>query len=400
MRVRVGKLLAVILMQTFGLLVLLSLHLYCGRKQEVPISPFSIPPGINGSWLTEKGCCSEPTNSVDIDRVHVQLISSTQASIPQDMFEGTVSSDETGTSQPTTVQPKTMGGLLPDKYVAHEEPEMAGSNTRILLNAPDTTSHAQRILVFSKSQKNGISSQPLAKLPSQVESRHQSSQQTDQTESLPVKEQPSITTDRTSTADRFSISPHFHFPQPKAVKPVSDILQSDWLKELKSVLKMMNSSQVTMVTSNLVYKEVLLNWLISATISAGLSLEQILVLAMDISLHKLLQERGVPSVLIQPSTFLSDATRRMGVFNWVMMTRLSIVRLLNHWQFDVANYDTDAILLRDLQPVFEQAHESKIIGTFGKFPQNLYREWGIALCTAVLMVRSSPQTGQSTVHHN
>lgn len=195
---------------------------------------------------------------------------------------------------------------------------------------------------------------------------------------------------------RFSIRPEFRFPHPRAVRSLSEILQSDWLKKLKAALRTMSTTQVTMVTSNLPYRDVLLNWLISAVVRVGIPLRSILVIAMDKTLHMLLQERSVNTVLVTPEALLSQEALVMGTFNQVMMTRLAMLRLLNHWGLDVAFYDTDAILLKDPQPVFNHHRSSGIVGVVGKFPAVLFREWRVALCTAVMLVRSSTATGSGT----
>ena len=167
---------------------------------------------------------------------------------------------------------------------------------------------------------------------------------------------------------RFVIRTGFLFPQPRAVKAVPEMAQAEWMKELQLTLSGFNSTQVTMVTSNQAYRDVLLNWLLSAIVNAKISLESILVIAMDRPVHSLLKEKGLHSVLVTPEALLTPLVQGKGVFNQVMMTRLSIIRLLNYWGYDVNNYDTDAILLRNPQPVFESHSESDIIGTFGKFP--------------------------------
>ena len=192
---------------------------------------------------------------------------------------------------------------------------------------------------------------------------------------------------------RFEIHSDFHFPHPRAVHTVREILHSDWLQKLKATLLMMPTTQVTMVTSNLPYKDVLLNWLISAVVKASIPLTSILVVAMDNPLHRLLQERGINSVLVTPDALLSLETQAMGTFTQVMMTRLALLRLLNHWGLDVAFYDTDAVLLKDPQPVLDRHRGSGIVGVMGKFPTALYKTWGVALCTAVMLVRSSTATG-------
>ena len=198
---------------------------------------------------------------------------------------------------------------------------------------------------------------------------------------------------RETVEDRFVIHPEFNFPHPRAVRSMSEILQSDWLKQLKVALHTMSTTQVTMVTSNLPYRDVLLNWLISAVVKAGIPLRDILVIAMENPLHMLLQERNVTSILVTPEALLNRATLALGTFNQVMMTRLALLRLLNHWGLDVAFYDTDAILLKDPQPVYNRHRSSGIVGVIGKFPTVLYREWRVTLCTAVMLVRSSKATG-------
>ena len=198
----------------------------------------------------------------------------------------------------------------------------------------------------------------------------------------------------TPDVERYVIRSEFLFPQPRAVKPVPEITRAEWMKDLQSTLSGFSSHQVTMVTSNQAYRDVLLNWLVSATVNAKIPPETILIIAMDRPVHSLLKEKGMQSVLVTPAALLTPAVAGRGVFNQVMMTRLSVIRLLNHWGYDVTNYDTDAILLRDPRPVFESHSESDIIGTFGKFPTLLYKEWRAALCTAVLVVRSSAKTGE------
>lgn len=51
-------------------------------------------------------------------------------------------------------------------------------------------------------------------------------------------------------------------------------------------------------------------------------------MAMDQSLHSLLVERGINSVLVRPASLLTASALKEGVFPTVMMTRLSIIRYL------------------------------------------------------------------------
>jgi len=58
------------------------------------------------------------------------------------------------------------------------------------------------------------------------------------------------------------------------------------------------SKQVTLVLANHAYQDILLNWLISATIVAKPPIENILVVALDRQLYSLLQMREVPSIYV------------------------------------------------------------------------------------------------------
>jgi hypothetical protein len=73
--------------------------------------------------------------------------------------------------------------------------------------------------------------------------------------------------------------------------------------------------------------------------------------------------------------------------------------LLNHWGFDVAMIDTDALLLKDPWPLFEKYPESGIVASQGKFPNELNAKWGTALCVGVILIRSSNQTGIYEIIH-
>lgn len=50
------------------------------------------------------------------------------------------------------------------------------------------------------------------------------------------------------------------------------------------------------------------------------------MIAMDHTLHSLLAERGINSVLVRPASLLTASALKEGVFPSVMMTRLSIIR--------------------------------------------------------------------------
>lgn len=147
---------------------------------------------------------------------------------------------------------------------------------------------------------------------------------------------------------------------------------------------------INFVSSNSLYQDVLLNWLISAVLRSGLELESVLVISLDMPLYTRLQMRGIPSVYIPLFKLIRKDTNFTKSFDRVMMLRLAVMRIISHWGFDVHNYDTDAVLLRNPQPLYDRLSRSDIIGSVGRIPEHLMMKWGITICIGVVIIRSSP----------
>ena len=194
--------------------------------------------------------------------------------------------------------------------------------------------------------------------------------------------------------NKFPFRRDFSFPQPLIMKSMQQIASSQWVCRLRQYLSDFTSDKpVALVTSNSKYTDVLLNWLISATVRSNIPLKTIMVISMEEKLHKMLVSRGIPSVFVSPSmVFLREATFSE-MFEQVMMLRLTVMRVINHFGFDVVMYDTDAVILKDPQPLYDELPNDDIIGSVGKIPEELVAEWGITICIGVVLVKSSVQTG-------
>lgn len=179
-------------------------------------------------------------------------------------------------------------------------------------------------------------------------------------------------------------------PQSRAIRPLKDVLKNDWITVLKDLVDSIPRDRaLSLVTSNMAYIDVLLNWLISATVRCHISVETIVVISLDENLHALLIKKKINSVYIPPDSLLDPDARFCVEFERVMMIRLTILRLLSHWGVDVVNYDTDAILLQDPHSLYSLHKGSDIVGSVGVIPDNLYQEWGITICIGVVLFRSS-----------
>ena len=196
----------------------------------------------------------------------------------------------------------------------------------------------------------------------------------------------------------FTIKSYFSFPLPQYTNPLPTILQSEWVHSLKDYLSTLEtgSKQVSVVTANWEHEVVLLNWLISAFLVASPPVENVLVLSLSRKLYEMLKSKNIPVIFIDPTTIIrSSATHFVRTaFSQVHIVRLSLFRLLNHWGYDVVMYDSDAIPLKNPQPLFNKYPMASLIGSAGKGPESIKSVWGRTICTGVLLLRSSIVMGK------
>ena len=192
----------------------------------------------------------------------------------------------------------------------------------------------------------------------------------------------------------FSIREPFHFPLPHYSISKLELLRSPWVTQLQGFLQGVTGSQVSLVTASVEHQDVLLNWLIAAILVATPPLQNVLILTLDKSVYNLVSGRNISSLYIHEDMVIHPAANVTRRFSQVHVVRLSVLRLMNHYGFSVVNYDCDAIVLRNPQPIFDGHKDADIIGTFGKGPGQLYEKWGITLNTGVMLLRSSAKLGK------
>lgn len=192
----------------------------------------------------------------------------------------------------------------------------------------------------------------------------------------------------------FTVKGYMSWPLPLYTR--TDVLQAQWVKDLKQYLSRVTAfKQISIVTANIEHKEVVLNWIISAIIVGKLPLENVLVLSISRSLHELLISKKINSIYVHPSSVISTSglKRITSAFNQIHIVRLTFFRLINHWGYDVVMYDSDAIVLKDPQPLFDAHPGVELVGSAGKGPESIGRVWGRTICTGVLLMRSTPNLG-------
>ena len=81
---------------------------------------------------------------------------------------------------------------------------------------------------------------------------------------------------------------------------------------------------------------------------------------------------------------------------WVtaLMGRTLALRLINYWGYDVATYDSDAVILKNPQVLYDDRAQFNLIASASIWPPHISREWGFALCAGVLYIKASSATGR------
>ena len=186
------------------------------------------------------------------------------------------------------------------------------------------------------------------------------------------------------------------FPLPHVVATPEVILETQWAPELWRHLSELDTKYVSLCIGNSAYKESIVNWLVAALVITQPPLENVLVISLDTKLHEFLQEHDINSVYVDPLTILRSngkAKRKLANF-W--LTRLVLFRLINHWGYTVATYDSDAIPVKNPQTLFAKFEDSDLVGSSGDHPHYLYEKWKSAtMCMGMALFKASKATGMT-----
>ena len=200
----------------------------------------------------------------------------------------------------------------------------------------------------------------------------------------------------------FAVADYFTFPLPALYRSISVVLKSSWMNPLQNFLRIVHASsskQVILVGSNSDRLPEVLNWLVSATVLAHVPLKDILVVSFDHPMYELLTKKDMMCIEVSTGSIL---TRRRygGRIRW-FLTRLGLVRLLNHWGFDVLHLDADAVILKNPYPLLDAHPAADLIATNTSeaWPFQVGHVWGVTFCGGAFLLRSTPKTGQCIIMH-
>jgi hypothetical protein len=172
------------------------------------------------------------------------------------------------------------------------------------------------------------------------------------------------------------------------------LMRNSWAVPLKELVSRISTrKQVSLLFTTFSYLNSTLNWLIAAAVRCQPPVTNTIVVCYDQASFNVLNERDIPSVYIDPNTLIEGDP----ITHWKQFLsgrRLFLLRLVNHWGYDVVQYDADAIIIKNPQELFDQHPHSDIVISAGQ-PRNLPDwGWGFFVCMGVALFRSSPRTGE------
>ncbi len=189
-----------------------------------------------------------------------------------------------------------------------------------------------------------------------------------------------------------------NLPMEEFTLPIEELLKKQWMADLRDYLhKIPPGSLVSIVSSDSNYQNMLLNWLISAT-RIDPPLSHILILSLDKPLQRTLMNHGFDSVYVDYKDILIEKvwTNRRLILFMIETLRLTVMRLMNHWGYDAANYDTDAIVLKNPEQLYYgDFKNSDLIGSRGAFPGSVKAIFGLTMCAGAFMIKSTPKSGMA-----
>ena len=194
-------------------------------------------------------------------------------------------------------------------------------------------------------------------------------------------------------------------PYPEDIKSREELQKTESVSKLYDFILNLDKSvspHVNMVFGDSEHTNLVLNWIIAAMLRLEPPLQNVMVISLDRPLCDTLTAKKLPltCIVVSIECIFQSNVYDGGERGWLKgtMVRHPVLRLINYWGYDVASYDSDAVLLRNPQPLYEERPHMSVLASSSFYPKVLASEWGFVACTGALILRSSPSTGKWTVH--
>ncbi len=187
-------------------------------------------------------------------------------------------------------------------------------------------------------------------------------------------------------------------------QPLDSMIRQPWFHELRKFLRnSIPDHPIVLVAGDLDFKKPLINWLITATVKQDPPIRNILLLTYSRSFCFFMNSKKYPCkcLVIPPESITAESMYRYkslltyDSFYQLLIVRIVVLRMVSYWGYDVANFDSDAIILKNPMPLYysKEYADNDIIGTYGgNLPYDLRRKWGVVLCMGCIFIRSGKKT--------
>lgn len=173
-----------------------------------------------------------------------------------------------------------------------------------------------------------------------------------------------------------------------------------WIREIKLFLSAAKpGTPITLVSAEYNFRHALMNWLVAALVRCKPPVDNVLILTYDHRMWAFLYPMRLPCIYVPLESIVKDKMYwNVGSpgMRHLLIVRVTVMRLLNYWGYDVANYDADAIVLRNPVAIHKLYPGSDLIGQYGgSLPHALQCRWGAVMCMgAVILMRSTAAVGK------
>ena len=197
-----------------------------------------------------------------------------------------------------------------------------------------------------------------------------------------------------------SIPKYDTMPLVKYIRSREELLSTEWVSLLYNFLRTLDRSvspDVNLVFGDTSHIILLENWITAAVRKLKRPLHNVLILSLDYTLCKFLSLRKISLAcipVIEESLIVAYPNGSDASWSSAMMIRQIVLRLINYWGYDVASYDSDAVLLHNPQVLYDsQPYVDVFSASTRNFPVSLSKKWGFNLCGGTLMLRATPAVG-------
>ena len=196
-----------------------------------------------------------------------------------------------------------------------------------------------------------------------------------------------------TAALNFTIRSGFKFPHPQVFLPVATVLGAQWVQQLKDYLITIHPARsLTITVATKPFIPNLLNWLMASQLLVDPPIKHVLALGFEKDVHQLLASKNIPSIHVPMNLVVRGQRKGVGA---VWMTRFAVLRLLNHWGYDVLQLDSDAVPLKNPDFLFNAYPEYDIVSARGILPFELGRgPWGFTVCMGAALLRATQKMGE------